>query len=229
LSAAEREQIRSLAQAIPALWQAMTTTPADRQRLVRFLIVRIELLVHGATDQVEVTIHWAGGFVSQHSLVRAVQRYDQLADYARLRARIEELRAQGQTMAHVAQCLNQEGFHPPKRARRFTMNMVAGFLAKAGRSGPRPQALSAKGMLHRGEWLLTDLARALHMPSATLHRWRKVGWVQARKLAVPGGHWAIRAAGSELKRLARLRRYQRTRRDLPIPVDLTTPKIRKKM
>ena len=228
LSAAEREQIRSLAQAIPDLWQAATTTSADRQRLVRFLIERIELVVRGVTDEVEVTIHWTGGFVSRHSLVRAVQSYEQLANYAHLRARIEELRAQGQTMAQVAHCLNQEGFHPPKRAQCFTTSMVAGFLAKGGRSGPRPRALSAKGMLRRGEWLLTDLARKLQMPSATLHRWRKVGWVQARKLPVPGGHWAISAGMAELKRLTRLRKYQRTRRDQPIPAELTTPNVRKK-
>jgi hypothetical protein len=128
----------------------------------------------------------------------------------------------------VARSLNEEGFHPPKRAQRFTMSMVAGFLAKGGRSGPRPRALSAQGMLRRGEWLLTDLARELQMPSETLHRWRQVGWVQARKLPVPGGHWAIYAAASELKRLTRLRKYQRTRRDQPIPAELTTPKIRKK-
>jgi DNA invertase Pin-like site-specific DNA recombinase len=228
LSAAEREQVRSLAQAIPELWQAETTMAADRQRLVRFLIERVEVQVQGETDQVAVTIQWAGGFVSQHSLVRAVQRYDQLADYALLRARVEALRAQGQSMAAVAACLNQEGFHPPKRAQRFTAAILAGFLAKGGRSGPRPRALSAAGMLQPGEWLLTDLARELGMPSATLHRWRKVGWVQARKLPVPGGHWAIWAAGSERKRLARLRQYHRARRDLPIPRELTIPKARKR-
>jgi hypothetical protein len=228
LSAAEQEQIRTLARDIPELWTADTTTPADRQRLVRFLIEHIEVQVRGETDQVAVAIHWAGGFISHHPLVRAVQRYDQLADYARLRARIDELRAQGQSMAQVAECLNQEEFHPPKRAERFTGGMVAGFLAKKGRSGPRPQALSAAGMLQKGEWLLTDLARKLAMPAATLHRWRKVGWVQARKLPVPGGHWAIWAAGAELKRLARLRKHHRARRDQPIPAELTTPKVRKK-
>jgi hypothetical protein len=106
--------------------------------------------------------------------------------------------------------------------------MVAGFLAKDGRSGPRPQALSRRGMLRRGERLLSDLARELNMPSATLHRWRKVGWVQARKLPVPGGHWAIRAAGAERQRLVRLRKYQRARRDQAIPKELTTPKVRQK-
>jgi DNA invertase Pin-like site-specific DNA recombinase len=224
LSASERDQIRALARDVPELWEAETTTPADRQRLVRFLIERIEVQVQGETDQVELALHWAGGFISQHQLVRAVQRYDQLADYPRLQARIQELRSQGQAMAQVAQCLNQEGFHPPKRAEHFTASMVAGFLAKGGRSGPRPRALSAAGMLQQGEWLLSDLARKLAMPAATLHRWRKVKWVQARKLPVPGGHWALWAAGPELKRLVRLRKYQRTRRDQPIPAELTTPK-----
>jgi hypothetical protein len=228
LSAAEQEQIRSLARDIPQLWQADTTTAADRQRLVRFLIEQIEVGVQGQTDQVALTIRWAGGFVSQHTLARAVQRYEQLADYARLRARIDTLRAEGKSMAEVAECLNAEGFHPPKRAQRFTSAMVSGFLAKGGRSGPRPQALSAAGLLQKGEWLLTDLARQLGMPSATLHRWRKVGWVQARKLPVPGGHWALWADGGEVKRLTRLRGYSRKRRDEPIPAELTTPKPRKK-
>jgi hypothetical protein len=227
LSAAEQEQIRTLARDIPELWHADTTTPADRQRLVRFLIEHIEVTVQGATDQVELAIRWAGGFVSQHRLVRAVQSYEQLADYERLRARITELRAEGKSMAAVAASLNQEGFHPPKRAGRFTLAMVANFLAKQGRSGPRPRALSAAKMLKKGEWLLTDLARKLAMPSATLHRWRRVGWVHARKLPVPGGHWALWADRQELKRFAKLRQFQRKRRDQALPEELTTPKVRK--
>jgi hypothetical protein len=227
LSAAEQRQIRSLARDIPQLWHADTTTAAERQCLIRFLIERIEVGVQGETDQVEVAIGWAGGFVSRHTLARPVQRYEQLADYPRLRARVAELRAAGKSMAAVAECLNQEGFRPPKRASRFSSAMVAGFLAKGGRSGPRPVALSATGMLRKGEWLLTDLARHLGMPSATLHRWRQVGWVHARKLPVPGGHWALWADAAELKRLARLRKHHRARRDQPIPAELTTPKPRK--
>src|SRR5262249_28787596 len=145
LSAAEPEQIRSLARDIPQLWHADTTTAAERQRLVRFLVEQIEVSVQGETDQVEVAIRWAGGFVSRHSLARAVQSYEQLADYPRLRARIAELRAAGESMAAVAESLNQEGVRPPKRAPCFSKDMVAGFLAKGGRSGPKPVALSATG------------------------------------------------------------------------------------
>jgi hypothetical protein len=226
LSAAEQEQIRALARDIPQLWHADTTTPAERQRVIRFLIEQIDVGVQGGTDRVEVAIRWAGGFVSRHTLARAVQRYEQLADYTRLRDRIAELRGAGKSMAAVAACLNREGFHPPKRAARFSSGMVAGFLAKGSRSGPRPVALSAAGLLQAGEWLLTDLARRLGMPSATLHRWRQVGWVHARKLPVPGGHWALWADAAELTRLARLRQHHRARRDQPIPSELTTPNAR---
>jgi hypothetical protein len=224
LSTAEREQIRGLANAIPELWHAESTTPADRQRIVRFLIERIVIDVQGKSERVAITIHWAGGFTSNHELVRAVQRYDQMADYPRLHTRIQELRTQGLSMAQVAACLNQEGFRPPKRAKHFSTGMIAGFLAKAGRSGPRPRALIAGDLLRQGEWLLTDLARKLNMPPATLHRWRKVDWVRARKLPVPGGHWAIWADDEELERMTRLRRYRRSWLEKSIPVELTTPR-----
>jgi hypothetical protein len=228
LSAAEREQIRALAGAIPELWDADTTTPADRQRIVRFLIERIVLTVQGNSERLTVTTHWTGGWSSTHELARPVQRYDQMAEYPRLRQRIQELRGQGLSMGQVAQCLNHEGFRPPKRALRFSGAMVAGFLAKDGRSGPRPRALAAGTLLQKGEWLLSDLARHLGMPSATLHRWRKVGWVHARKLPVPGGHWAIWADKTELKRLGRLRRFRRGWFIKSPPADLTTPKPRGK-
>jgi DNA invertase Pin-like site-specific DNA recombinase len=226
LSVAEQEQIRALASDIPNLWDAESTTPADRQRIVRFLIERIVIDVQGTSQQVAVMIHWAGGMQTSHALSRPIKGYEQLADYAQLRARIEELHKQGRSMSEVAACLNHEGFQPPKRARQFTSNMVACFLAKGGRSGPRPRALSAKGLLRKGEWLLTDLARRLEMPAATLHRWRKVGWIHARKLPVPGGHWALWANKDELARLKRLRQFRRSWEVKSPPVALTTPKAR---
>jgi DNA invertase Pin-like site-specific DNA recombinase len=223
VSPAEQEQIRLLASSIPELWNAASTTPADRQRIIRFLIEQIVVDVEGTSERVSVAIHWAGGFRSGHELARAVQRYDQMIDYPRLYARVQELRAQGMSMAGVAEHLNHEGFHPPKRAKQFSAAMVAGLLAKEGRSGPRPRALAAADLLRRSEWLLSDLARKLNMPSATLHSWRRLGWVRARKLPVPGGHWAIWANKTELKRMARLRQFRRSWLIKSPPQDLTAP------
>jgi hypothetical protein len=84
-----------------------------------------------------------------------------------------------------------------------------GFIAKGGRSGPRPRALNSCGMLRTGEWLMSDMPRELKMSAATLHRWSQVGWVHARKLPVPDGRWAIWADRKELKRKSRLHQFRR--------------------
>ena len=226
LSAAEREQIRALARDLPALWQAPTTTAADRQRIVRLLVEEVIVTVRGESERVDVTIRWAGGFSSGHELVRPVQRYRQMADYGKLLKRIDELRKAGRTLAEVAEHLNREGFHPPKRSALFTKGILAGLLAQRGRKGPRPRAVAERGVLGEHEWLLTDLARKLEMPQATLHRWVRAGWVHARKLSTPGGHWVIWADADELERMAHLRTCPRGWSEEPVLARLTKPKAR---
>lgn len=223
LTAAQRAEIRRLAGDIPRLWSAASTTPADRQRLVRMLIERIEVEVEGQSERVTVAITWSGGVVGRHELVRTVQRYEQLTNYPQLVARIDQLRTSGQSMEQVAATLNAEGFHPPKRVERFTGGMVAGFLARAREHAGARQGEAVAQALRGGEWLLGDLARHLGIPHPTLHHWRKAGWLRARKLPVPGGFWAVVATGAERRRLTRLRRYQQIHPNQAIPEDLKTP------
>src|SRR5262249_8433390 len=167
LSTGEREQIRALARDLPGLWRAATRTAADRQRIVRLLVQEVVVTVRGESERVDVTIHWAGGFSTDHDLVRPVQCYRQMADFERLLNRIDELRAAGQALTEVAEQLNREGFHPPKRSARFTSAILAGLLARRSRTGPRPRAVGEPGVLGEHERLLTDLARELAMPQAT--------------------------------------------------------------
>jgi DNA invertase Pin-like site-specific DNA recombinase/uncharacterized protein YndB with AHSA1/START domain len=225
LAEEERAQIRALASDIPDLWNAETTTAPERKRVVRLLVTRVAVRVLGQTDQVDVALHWVGGSVTQHRLVRTVGSYRQLADYARLCARMAELRAEGQSLEAVARRLNAEGFHPPKQVDRFTGGMVWGMLTRQCAGASRSRAVA--GALAKGEWLLGELARFLGMPAATLHRWRKAGWVRARKLTVAGGLWAIHATGPERRRLEKLRRFQQEKRNQPIPARLTTPELPK--
>ena len=86
--------------------------------------------------------------------------------------------------------------------------------------------MAEPGVLGEHEWLLTDLARKLEMPQATLHRWVRVGWVHARKLPTPGGHWVIWADADELDRMTRLRTCPRGWSDEPVFAQLTKPKAR---
>jgi DNA invertase Pin-like site-specific DNA recombinase len=223
LSEQEKEQIRQLAQDVPALWGAGTTTNRDRQRLVRLLVGKVEVTVQGQTEQVAVAIHWSGGLVTSHRLARGVQRYEQMADYQRLCDRIDELRAGGKSMDEVAEHLNAEGFRPAKRVERFTGGMVSGLLARRCAGGAQRRGKGVAGLMEKGEWLLGDLARHLGLPQVTLHRWRQGGWVHARKLPTAGGLWAVWATGEERRRMGRLRRFQKEHPNQPIPAELTTP------
>ena len=182
LSAVEQERIRSLASAIPELWHAETTTPADRQRLVRFLIERIVVDVQGTSERVTLTIHWMGGFSSCHELGA---RSNVTSNWPTIRVCVRGSRTACSRNDHGSgsRVLEPRRVPTPEAGQAIHQRMVAGFLAKGGRSGPRPRALAASGLLRKKEWLLSDLARKLGMPPATMHRWRKAGWVHAPEVA----------------------------------------------
>jgi hypothetical protein len=154
LSATECAPIRSLAADLPVLWRAPTPTAADRQRIVRLVVEEVRVRVRGESACVEVTIRWAGGQSSQQALTRPVQRYEQLAHHPELRKRIDELREAGQTLTQIAEHLQQEGFHPPKRCRRFRKGILSALLRKRERSGPRPARLANQDLLREQAWFL---------------------------------------------------------------------------
>jgi len=221
----EREQILALAEDLPTLWQADSTTPEDRQTIARMLLDKVVVSIEGDTDRVDVELCWAGGFTSRHALYRPVQTYKQLSNYEQLIERINALRAEGKSLASTANVLNLEGFHPPKRATQFTAAILSRFLRERGiRSGPLPRGVSEGRHLQPHEWWLADLAAELQMPVATMHRWQRVGWVTSRKVAIAQGRWAIFADADELDRLRLLRAARRGWADEPYPRELITPK-----
>lgn len=202
----EREQILALSQDLPALWDADTTTPEDRQTIARLLLEQVTVTVEGATDRVEIELLWAGGFISRHTLNRPVQTYEQMSTYDELVTRIDALRAERKTLSEIATTLNAEGFRPPKRSLCFTKGILSGFLRERGvRTGSRPTSVTNEHHLAVDEWWLADLAAKLSMPIATLHRWQRVGWVTSRKVTAAGARWAIYADANEMVRLRRLR------------------------
>lgn len=226
LTACDRDMIMALASGIPALWRAATTTASDRRIVVRHLIEHVEVAVQGATECVEVVVHWSGGFVSRHETRRPVRRVEQLRDYSTLMERVLELHRAGRTSGEIAACLNTEGFHPAKRRETFNCSMIRQMLSRHFRSGPRPRSLTEVSPLESHEWWLTDLARELHIPAPTVHSWIRRGWIASRKLTGAGGRWILWADDEELDRLKCLRASPRGWADQPYPPELTTPKAR---
>src|SRR5262249_46792230 len=123
LTVADRERIRGLAADLPALWQAGTTTGADRRAVVRLLIERVELTRHGETERVAVVVHWRGGAVTRHEISQGLRRYTALDRYDELRERVIALRGDGMSADRIAETLNREGYVVP-RGKEFTGHRV---------------------------------------------------------------------------------------------------------
>lgn len=202
LSAAERARIRQLAADIPTLWSAATTTPEERQAIVRLLIERVIASVINDSEQVNVAVHWAGGQCTHARITRPVARVEQLSNYPALLARVLSLHQDGLTCPAIAQQLNLEHWHPAKRRQTFNGPMVASLLLRQG---------VCVGASHRqvpwedrksDEWTLNEVAWQLQMPPVTVFSWLRKGWLQGRQV-VRGGHrqWLVWADANELERL----------------------------
>ncbi len=206
LSGHERDAIRHLASDLPALWQAETTTAADRQAIIRQLVERVVITVQGESEQVDVQVHWMGGHRTQVRRRRPVARLDQLSYYPDLLARAAALHQEGHHRRAIAEVLNTEGWRPPKRRETFTADMVSTLLVRQGlsTSKARPRSVARE----REEWTLPELAYTLEMPLPTLYSWLRKGHLKTRRDAA-SRQWLIWADTDEVQRLQALRQAPR--------------------
>jgi DNA invertase Pin-like site-specific DNA recombinase len=215
LSESERTQLMAMSADITGLWQASATTNKDRKQVVRCVIDKVIAAVQGTTEFVDVTIHWAGGFTSQHQITRRVSKYTQLHDYDVWAQRLIDLRRQGKRSPEIAEILNREGYRMARQQREFTATMVQQLISQ-----PRFRDPLHNPQLAPHEWRLEDLAKALGMPPKKLRHWVFKRWVQAIQRPF-AGTWVIRADDNELERLREL--LHRPAQNRPFPLQLRMP------
>jgi DNA invertase Pin-like site-specific DNA recombinase len=226
LSAEERAAILSLADRFPALWDAATTSPADRKEIVRLLIDGVELTMSAGSEKFEVQIRWRGGLEARHEGQRRVHGYDQLHNYDELVARAVALRQAGNSRQRTAELLDAEGFHRPSDGGKFTRDAVTALLSRSQMTLGYQRRTSYACHLRGGERWLSDLAVDLDMPYPSLHSWIRRGWLRARKIKEAGGMLAVAVTAEELSRLRELRDHRREYPHKTPPTSLTTPRIK---
>jgi DNA invertase Pin-like site-specific DNA recombinase len=224
LTAQETARIRALADDIPALWRAPSTSGVERQTVLRALVEQVMVEVLGGSERVAVAIHWTGGFESRHEIRRAVGKFTQLESCDAIRDQIVAFKRLGWTHAEVAMRLNAD-HHRSASGQPFTEPIVsqlcrqfraAGLLSDDATFGPK------EGEDPPGHWRLGKLARYLGIKQETLSTWRRRGWIQAERV---GQRWRLWADDGELARLRQLTDYQRSGLQRT-PPHLTTPKRR---
>jgi DNA invertase Pin-like site-specific DNA recombinase/DNA-binding transcriptional MerR regulator len=218
----DERTIRSLAADLPSVWRAATTTPAERQQIVRLLIEQVSLIIDKASERVDVALHWIGGDVESHVLSRPVRRYDLRADYPQLISRLRALLAEGLSVAAIAERLNEEGFRPPKRVDRFNRGMVQRLLGRLELAHRKPHGHLSD--LDEDEYRPSGLARRLEIALDTVRRWIRAGWLTSSRDGE--GHHVIWADAAELARLRELHVLPRTWANKGRLAELATPKPR---
>lgn len=208
ISADEREWIRSLAEDIPVLWHAPTTS-VERQAIVRSLIEKVVVNVQGKSEQVLLEVQWAGGHVTQLTVIRPVGRLECLSYYPKLIRRVADLWLAGQSVPKIARKLTEEKWRPAKGGKSFTVSMVRRVLAR-----PDVQQRIGRKRLTDGipkreqEWTTDELADLLGMPRVSLYVWLKKGILKARRTRYQTRSvWLIWVDEAELTRLRTLREH----------------------
>lgn len=217
LSEEERQQLLALGSNIGALWHASSTSSKDRKEIIRCVIDKVTAAVQGTSEFVDVTIHWAGGFTSQHQTIRRVATYTQLRDHDVWAQRLIELRRQGKRAPEIAEILNREGYRMARQRREFTTTMLNQLMRQ-----PRFRDPMHHPQLQPDEWRLEDLAVKLQIPEKKLRAWIYRGWVHATQRPF-GATWVVWANDYECERLRQLRNRP-DQNQLP-SLELRTPRV----
>lgn len=106
----DRAALQTLGENLPQIWRAVTTSAADRKRILRFIVREVILDQKRTLGQVRLRIVWQTGAISDHCLQRRVQAYRDYVDVEGLRRRITELNAIGKMDKEIAEILDREGF-----------------------------------------------------------------------------------------------------------------------
>jgi DNA invertase Pin-like site-specific DNA recombinase len=197
LSAAEREAIAQLASNIPALWQAATTTMAERKEIVRQIIQQVVVAGEGTSERLQVTIEWVGGETTAGIITRPISRTEHLSYYPLLCERLRTLAQAGHSTTRITESLAQEGFHSPRQGTPFSRQAVHELMQRLGVHQPRRRG---RPPLSKNEWWFSDLERVLGVANSTLHQWRKRGQLQVR-WHDQSQRWVAWADAAELQRL----------------------------
>jgi DNA invertase Pin-like site-specific DNA recombinase len=203
LSAEEQQQIRALADNLPALWNAPTTTDEDRKTILRQVIEKVVVHVEDDTEWVEARIHWIGGTQTYTRLRRPVARIEQLSNFAAIRDGIVQLHDAGWHARQIAARLNEQGLRNFSGG-PFTSQSIRTWINRYGKGSPI-KCHNAADTPQDGEWFLADLARKIDVNPTTIRRWIKDGRMTGRQQRTGLRAWIVRATESDLKNLMAFR------------------------
>ena len=212
VSPEERQRILALAQDLPTVWQAPTTTHVERKQLLRYLIKDVTLTKQART--IQVAIRWQTEACTPLEVPRPPRSADlRRTDPAVIR-RIGEL-APSHTDRQIAARLNAEGRAPGLKG-TFTADKVQWLRYKHAIPSGCPEGPLAcpTGQRGDGRYSARAAAAALNVSVSTIAAWCQGGRLDGIQ-TVPHGPWWVRLTPAVITALRKSKRRRWTRRASP--------------
>jgi len=187
VSPAERQRILALAQDVPAIWQASTTSSAERKQLLRFLVKDVTLTTHQTS--IEILIRWQTEAVTARQVTRRPKSYDLRRTSPAVVERVRNLAA-NQTDAQIADLLNQEGLLPGLGG-SFTASKVQWirYAYRIASACPLAPGICPTGQRGDGRYSARSVAALLNVDVSTIATWCRTGILDSIQEVPHGPRW----------------------------------------
>ena len=190
----------TLAENLPKVWHAPTTTHADRKQMLRLAIRSIIVDAKREQGCVWYRINWQTGATTEHWMSRSVQRYAEHPKLEALQRRVQELNAASKMDDEIAAILNAEGF---RTARGHAFSGQVGWLIRQQWQVPTAKE---NGKDHNplrwsdGTYSVEGVAAAIGVTLGTVYKWVRTGLVKGQQL-VKGMSWKVLLSEAEIASL----------------------------
>ncbi|MCP4537507.1 MAG: recombinase family protein [Chloroflexi bacterium] len=187
VSPEERERILALAQDLPTIWHASTTTHVERKQLLRFLIKDVTLTRRETT--IHIGIRWQTGALTDLEIPRPKRAGEARRTDPTVVDRVREL-APTHTDRQIAALLNQEGLITGQ-GKPFTNVKVRWVRRVYNIPTGCPEAPSAcpNGQRGDGRYSTQAAAELLNVSESTIGNWCKSGRLDGVQIVPSGPRW----------------------------------------
>src|SRR6266446_5052243 len=187
LSVEQREHIRQLAQNLPALWDAPTTTYAQRKQLLRWLIKDVTLSKRG--NVIAIDIRWQTEARTSLAIPRLKKSWEVRQTSSQVVSRIREL-APTLTATQIANLLNEEGLRPGLGG-SFTASKVDWIRATSHipLACPEGPGFCPTGQRGDGRYSALAAAELLNVNVSTIADWCNAGILESVRAHPHGPRW----------------------------------------
>ena len=120
----------------------------ERRQVIRLLVQQVVVWPSASSQELTVQVHWSGGTVTEHPVIRTVKSWEQVADAEAVRQRVQRGRAEGRASGVVAAEWNAAGYRTPRACRsrpRASDNCGRGWAGVRPRPPRRPPDGSRTG------------------------------------------------------------------------------------